>query len=100
MSNVNHPKHYRGTNLECIEVMRLVFDDVGVCYFCLENAFKYLWRHNKKNNVEDLNKAKWYLDYSKKVLEVNNMEGSELGFKYKTLRRMWEDIVDLEEEEQ
>ena len=30
--------------------------------FCLCNAFKYLWRHNRKNGVEDIKKARWYLD--------------------------------------
>lgn len=30
--------------------------------FCICNAFKYLWRHDKKNGVEDVKKAAWYLN--------------------------------------
>ena len=35
--------------------------------FCIVNAFKYLWRWKNKNGVEDVKKAKWYLD---KFLEL------------------------------
>jgi hypothetical protein len=30
--------------------------------FNLGNAFKYIWRADLKNGVEDLKKAKWYLE--------------------------------------
>ena len=59
---VNHPKHYNG-KYECIEVMRDVFGEDAVKSFCILNAFKYIWRHNKKNGTEDLKKAKWYLEF-------------------------------------
>ena len=62
ISPVNHPKHYDG-KYECIEVMRDVFGEDAVKSFCILNAFKYIWRHNKKNGTEDLKKAKWYLDF-------------------------------------
>lgn len=62
ISSVNHPKHYDG-KYECIEVMRDVFGEDAVKSFCILNAFKYIWRHNKKNGTEDLKKAKWYLDF-------------------------------------
>lgn len=35
-------------------------------YIC--NAFKYLYRQRRKGGVEDIKKAKWYLD---KYLELN-----------------------------
>ena len=60
--SVNHPKHYNG-KYECIEVMRDVFGEDAVKSFCILNAFKYIWRHNKKNGTEDLKKAKWYLEF-------------------------------------
>lgn len=60
--NVNHPKHYSGSSsLECIDVMNLLFGAKAVCYFCLCNAFKYLWRHRFKNGKEDVEKALMYL---------------------------------------
>lgn len=61
---VAHPKHYEGsTSLECIETMRFAFGDFAVAYFCLCNAFKYLWRYKHKNGIEDVEKARWYVDY-------------------------------------
>ena len=62
ISPVNHPKHYNG-KYECIEVMHDVFEEDAVKSFCILNAFKYIWRHNKKNGTEDLKKAKWYLEF-------------------------------------
>lgn len=61
--NINHPQHYEGhTSLECIDAMEISFDNEAVAYFCLCNAFKYLWRHKHKNGLEDLEKAEWYLE--------------------------------------
>ena len=61
--NINHPAHYEGnTSLECIDVMEIAFGADAVRNFCLCNAFKYLWRYKHKGGVEDVKKAKWYLD--------------------------------------
>jgi hypothetical protein len=30
--------------------------------YCWQNSFKYLWRWNYKNGIEDLQKAKWYIE--------------------------------------
>ena len=61
--NVNHPAHYESqTSLECIDVMEIAFGGNAVGDFCLCNAFKYLWRYKHKGGVEDVKKAKWYLD--------------------------------------
>lgn len=68
--NVN-PKHYAGdTSLECIECMRLTFGRKAVYYFCLCNAFKYMWRFQHKNGKEDLNKARWYINYVQHDIEM------------------------------
>ena len=78
IDNVNHPKHYEGsTSLECIECMRLIFGDKAVFYFCLCNAFKYMWRYKNKNGEEDVNKTRWYLDYVGHEIEVNGEYVSE-----------------------
>lgn len=60
-NNVFHPNHYNTGKYECIEVMREVFGDEAVKLFCAMNAFKYLWRYNKKNGEEDVAKACNYL---------------------------------------
>lgn len=65
--NVNHPSHYETGKFECIDVMIETQGVEAVKAFCLCNAFKYLYRHNGKNGVEDIKKAKWYID---KYLEL------------------------------
>ena len=59
---VNRPAHYTSGGIECIDAMQAAFGDEVVKDFCLCNAFKYLWRHRNKNGVEDLKKARWYLN--------------------------------------
>ena len=59
---VNHPSHYESGKFECIEVMEETQGKEAVMDFCLCNAFKYLYRHNRKNGLEDIKKAKWYVD--------------------------------------
>lgn len=56
--NVNHPPHYKShpSGIECIEVTEHM-------NFCLGNAVKYIWRCGEKGKpIEDLKKARWYLD--------------------------------------
>ena len=60
---VNNPKHYTYGKYECIDILEEVLKDTsGIKAFCLGNCIKYLWRHSHKNGVEDLRKAKWYLE--------------------------------------
>ena len=69
---VSHPPHYEGhTSLECIEVMSIAMGKEAVHNFCLCNSFKYLWRYKNKNGAEDINKAKWYLDYVRHDIELD-----------------------------
>ena len=63
---VNHPAHYTGhpSGIECIEITRHMSFNLG-------NALKYIWRADHKGNaLEDLKKARWYLDD-----EINRREG-------------------------
>lgn len=73
MEKVNHPKHYNShpSGIECIEIARHYCFSIG-------NAFKYLWRAGlKKDNglkdidkeIEDLEKAIWYINDRIKQLE-------------------------------
>lgn len=59
---VNRPAHYVGNGVECIEVMIQTQGKEAVKAFCICNAFKYLFRHEKKNGLEDIKKAAWYLN--------------------------------------
>ena len=59
--SINHPAHYTECSLECIDVMLAVFGRRAVTDFCIVNAFKYMWRYEYKNGLEDLQKAERYL---------------------------------------
>lgn len=61
---VNHPKHYTNSSLECIQVMEMTFGIDSTYDYCLMNAFKYMWRHKEKNGLEDLKKARWYVNHA------------------------------------
>ena len=69
--NVDHPSHYNQGNIECIDAMVAAFGKQAVANFCLCNAFKYCWRAEHKNGLEDTNKAIWYLN---KYTELMNEE--------------------------
>ena len=59
--SVNHPQHYTQGKYETIEVIESI---TGEHYrgYLVGNIIKYLTRYNLKNGIEDLEKAKWYLD--------------------------------------
>ena len=60
---VNHPAHYQGGGIECIDAMLAAFGKEEVSSFCKLNAFKYIWRSLKKDSMtEDIKKALWYLN--------------------------------------
>lgn len=69
--NVNHPAHYETGKFECIDVMVETQGVETVKAYCLCAAFQYLYRHSRKNGVEDIKKAQWYID---KFLELNEPE--------------------------
>ena len=71
---VNHPNHYGGEN-NIYEAIKVI--DAWELGFSLGNTVKYISRAGKKNSdkeLEDLKKAKWYLDHHIKNLEskLNN----------------------------
>lgn len=69
--NVNHPAHYETGKFECIDVMLETQGKEKVKAFCICNAFKYLYRHGRKNGREDIEKAVWYLN---KYLELEEAD--------------------------
>ena len=59
---VNSPPHYNQTGIECIQAISAATDN-GFKYYLQGNVMKYLWRFDYKDKpLEDLQKAKWYLD--------------------------------------
>lgn len=59
---VNHPSHYTQGGIECIDAMEAAYGKDRLASYCIINAFKYLWRSHEKNGIEDVKKAKWYID--------------------------------------
>ena len=66
-SPVNHPSHYNNGDIECIDAMVSAFGAEAVATFCKINAFKYVWRADHKNGIEDVDKAIWYLNKFKEL---------------------------------
>lgn len=65
---VNHPSHYTSGKIEVIEFI----EDQNLDYH-LGNTIKYICRAGKKNpntEIEDLQKAKWYLER-----KISNLKG-------------------------
>lgn len=63
---VEYPKHYNShpSGVECVQITEHM-------NFCVGNAVKYLWRAEEKGNtVEDLMKARWYIDREIKRREL------------------------------
>ncbi len=63
---VNHPPHYtkHKSGVECIQIVEHM-------NFCLGNSIKYIWRAGEKGDkIEDLKKARWYLDREIQRLEM------------------------------
>ena len=61
--NVNHPSHYTQGGVECIDaITAATVKKTGIEAVCTANVIKYLWRYEAKNGLEDVKKARWYLD--------------------------------------
>lgn len=69
---VNHPKHYQSEGMEVIDVIEAF--KLG---FPLGNAIKYILRAGKKKNgLQDLQKAAWYLNYEiGKIIQSHSLKG-------------------------
>lgn len=73
---VNHPAHYKTKNgLETIQVIEAFTDGLmGIEATDTGNVIKYICRWKKKNGLEDLKKAQWYLNHLIKHVEKENEE--------------------------
>lgn len=61
---VNHPSHYTSGGIECIEAIKASMVKGAYKGYLKGNILKYIWRYEKKEKpVEDLKKARTYLDW-------------------------------------
>ena len=67
-----NPSHYKNhpSGVECIDITRHMNFNLG-------NVIKYLWRSGQKDpTLQELRKARWYLDDEIKKLEKNDKSKS------------------------
>ncbi|UYL93872.1 hypothetical protein PK21_gp03 [Geobacillus phage vB_GthS_PK2.1] len=69
---VNKPKHYHQGGFDAIYVIRQKFSLETLRGFFIGNIIKYILRFEHKNGVEDLKKARFYLD---KLIELEEQRG-------------------------
>ena len=60
---INHPSHYTKGRIECIDAIdSATTGKSGIEAVCVANIIKYLYRYEEKNGIEDVKKAKWYIN--------------------------------------
>lgn len=60
---VNSPSHYKSGGIEAIEGIEASMEPEAFAGYLKGNIMKYMWRYERKGKpVEDLKKARWYLD--------------------------------------
>ena len=60
---ISHPSHYaKSGGIECIEAQEASMTKEAFRGALKFNVQKYVWRYEDKNGLEDLKKARWYLD--------------------------------------
>lgn len=76
-SDPTHPNHYIQNGISVWDVIKAYTEDLtGVDAFNAGNAIKYILRWHHKNGIEDLKKAKVYIDALIKSFEEKESEGS------------------------
>ena len=67
---VNHPPHYTGGKIECIDAIASATTGLtGFESYLTGTILKYIWRWHWKNGAEDLKKARFYLDRLVSIVE-------------------------------
>jgi hypothetical protein len=60
---VNSPLHYASTDIEAIDAIEAMTKNMsGAIAPHAANFLKYVWRCERKNGLEDIDKALWYLN--------------------------------------
>ena len=66
---IHSPIHYQTGLIETIENIKNTLGYEKFEGYCQGNIIKYISRYKHKNGIEDLEKAKVYIDYLIKTLE-------------------------------
>jgi hypothetical protein len=74
MKDKINPSHYKQGKIECIDAIEAATaEKKGLQAVCTANIIKYIWRCEQKNGLEDLEKAKWYLNKMIEDYVANNI---------------------------
>lgn len=69
---VNRPSHYTSGGIECIDALEASMTPIEYAGFLKGQVFKYIWRYRLKGKpVEDLKKARYYLD---RLIQITEKE--------------------------
>lgn len=67
-NNPIKPAHYDGER--CLEAIKAATKGLdGFEGFCIGNVIKYSWRWKQKNGIEDIGKAKQYMEFLERYVE-------------------------------
>ena len=101
---VSHPDHYKSGKYEVIDIIdEFTKDLTGTEAVCTGNAIKYVLRWKKKNGVQDVKKAIWYLTHLVEHLEEKENPGkphSVIIHKMNNGHYAIKDVPDEEEKEE
>lgn len=61
--NIVSPAHYASQRIQPIDYMKATLTQEEYIGYCCGNIIKYCSRWRKKNGIEDLRKARQYLDW-------------------------------------
>lgn len=87
---VSNPSHYTYSDqgIECIEAIQASMSFDEYLGYLKGNVLKYIWRYRHKGNpIQDLQKARWYLD--RMICELTYVEEGDK----QTLKDIWESTV-------
>lgn len=88
---VSHPDHYKSGKYEVIDIIDEFTKDLsGTEAVCTANAIKYILRWKKKNGIQDVKKAIWYLQHMVDK-EEERLQEEHAAFDEERLEKMEED---------
>lgn len=72
-----HPKHYQlPGGMQVVDIEQAVFGRAALMEHCLCSATEYILRHKRKNGLEDIRKAHWWIGKYLELAEIGDKEGT------------------------
>lgn len=72
-----HPKHYQlPSGMQVVDIEQAVFGRAALMEHCLCSATEYILRHKRKNGLEDIRKAHWWIGKYLELTEIGDKEGT------------------------